>query len=208
MLLRRYLTFVLSLSGCLFIAGCGSGGSSSPARYPITHAGSVKKVEKGTVVSVRQVKIDGVATNLGAIVGAGIGGAAGSLAVPLESKTVITQTSPTSIQIHGSNNVHESRAAMGVGAAVGAVVGQKVEKAMTAKRAQELTIALDGGETVSIVQEYREPAFYEDDRVELYTTRIGNSVVYHMGSDPTLDPDTNAYLISDEATEEFETVTW
>ncbi len=161
-------------------------------------------------MGVRQVKIDGVATNMGRLVGAGIGGAVGALAVPVESEVSIQQTSPDSVSIYETSNRHENQAAMAVGGAVGMVVGQKVEKALTAKRAQELTIALDSGETVLVVQVYREPAFYEDERVKLCTTRAGDSVVYHSGEDPTMDPDTNAYLISDieEVEEEFEPVTW
>ncbi|MBK1876897.1 hypothetical protein [Pelagicoccus mobilis] len=204
MLFRALLPFALSVLFSVLVGGCAS---SAPTKstYPVTHAGSIQRVEDGTVVTVRQVKIDGVATNMGAIVGAGVGTAVGAISVPLETKTTVHESSPGVISINESSNRHESTAAMAVGGAVGMVVGQKVEKMMTAKRAQELTIALDSGETVLVVQEYREPAFYEDERVKLYTTRTGDSIVYHAHDDPSMDPDTNAYLVGDEG-EEFEPV--
>lgn len=209
MMLRTLLKPSLLLIVGLSAWGCASSPTSA-SKYPVTHAGAIQKVEEGTVVGVRQVKIDGVATNMGRLVGAGIGGAVGALAVPVESEVAIRQTSPNSIGIYEKSNRHENQAAMAVGGAVGMVVGQKVEKALSAKRAQELTIAMDSGETVLVVQVYREPAFYENERVKLYTTRSGDSVVYHSGEDPTMDPDTNAYLITEPegAGEQFEPVTW
>lgn len=191
------------------MGACGST-SSSTARYPVTHAGAVQNVQEGTVVSTRVVKIDGRATNMGRLVGAGIGTAVGSVTVPYESETRIYESEPGVISIDGTDNRAQNRAAMAVGGAVGMVVGQEVEKMITAKKAQELTIALDQGETVVVVQEYREPEFYEDERVKVYTTRSGDSVVYHAGENPGLDPETNAYLIDEtvEDSDEFETVTW
>lgn len=209
MILRTFVTPFLLTAISLLAWGCASSPTSA-SKYPVTHAGAIQRVEEGTVVGVRQVKIDGVATNMGRLVGAGIGGAVGALAVPVKSEVAIQQTSPNSVSIYETSNRHENQAAMAVGGAVGMVVGQKVEKALSAKKAQELTIAMDSGETVLVVQEYREPAFYENERVKLYTTRAGDSVVYHAGEDPTMDPDTNAYLITDpeENEEEFEPVTW
>ncbi len=147
---------------------------------------------------------------MGMIVGAGIGGAVGSVAVPVETQTTVQQTGPDTISINSSSNVNENRAAMAVGTAVGSVVGRKVEKALTAKLAQEITIAMDGGETISVVQEYEEPGFYENERVKILTGRMGESVVYHANYDPNADPETNAYLIpEDEELEgDFEPVSW
>lgn len=201
------------------LIGCGGSSSAAKSSYPVTHSGAVHKVEKGTVVGARQVKIDGRATNLGRIVGGTLGTAVGALSVPIESTTVsntsIVPTPDGGVGISGtqstSSNVHESRAAMAVGSAVGVLVGQKVEKMITSKRAQELTIAMDSGETVVIVQDFREPAFYENERVKVYTTRVGESVVYHTDEDPNMDPNTSAYIIGDESEVEevdFEPVTW
>lgn len=166
-------------------------------------------MEEGTVVAERTVRIDGRATNMGRIVGAGVGAAVGAVSVPYESETVITQTND-SILIQGSDNRGQQHAATAVGGALGTLVGQEVEKMITAKQAQELTIAMDGGETVVIVQESREPEFYENERVKVYTTRNGESVVYHTGENPMVDPETNAYLVDDveEEAEAFEPVTW
>lgn len=198
------LLLTTTIASSLVIAGCASN-RSSRSHYPVTHAGAIQKVEEGTVVTVRQVKIDGVSTNMGRIIGASLGTAAGALSVPVESEISIQEGPSGVVNISESSNRHESTAAMAVGGVVGMVVGQKVEKALTAKKAQELTIALDNGETVLVVQEYREPAFYEDERVKLYTTRAGNSLVYHTHEDPAMDPETNAYLIGNDEGE-FEKV--
>ncbi len=65
------------------------------------------------------------------------------------------------------------------GAVAGAIVGEKVEKALTAKLAQELTIELDDGQTVVVVQELKEPAFQTGDRVSLLEARGGYARVRH-----------------------------
>jgi len=65
------------------------------------------------------------------------------------------------------------------GAVVGAVVGQQVEKAMTSKIAQEITIEMDDGNTVVIVQELQEPRFSTGDRVSVLEARGGYARVRH-----------------------------
>lgn len=195
----------------LLISGCGSSSSPSKATYPVTHTGSVQRVQKGTVVSTRKVKIDGKATNLGRIVGGGVGVAVGAISTPVRSTTTISQPDPGTVVARTSSNANEHRAATAVGGAVGVLVGQKVEKVLTAKNAEELTIAMDEGETVVIIQESREPGFYENERVKVVTTRTGESVVYHTDEDPYSDPDTSAYIVDDDSVDEeieFEPVTW
>lgn len=205
----KVLALLVLANLLVVLSGCAS--SSPPrARYPVTHAGAVQKVESGTVVSSRTVRIDGRATQMGAIVGAGVGAAVGAVSVPRKSETVITQTAPDRIEVRGKDNRNQANAAMAVGGAVGIVVGREVEKMVTARKAQELTIALDSGETVVVVQELREPEFYENERVKVYSTRMGESRVYHSDENPHLDPDTAAYVVDEEVVEddEFEPVTW
>ena len=196
-------------AAAILLAACGS--TASKSSYPVTHTGAVQKMEKGTVVGTRNVKIDGRATNMGRIVGGAVGAGVGALSVPIKSETTITQSGPNSVAIRSTDNRHESHAATAIGGAVGMVVGQKVEKVLTAKKAQEITVALDSGETVVIIQEYREPEFYDQERVKVYTTRAGEAVVYHSDENPHLDPETSAYIVGDpeeEAAEDFEPVVW
>lgn len=187
----------------IVFAACSSSGSAS--RYPAVATGVAHKQEKGTVVEIREVVIDGQATNIGTIVGGGIGGAVGSIATPVTSKTRITETG-----ISTRSNSNENRAATGIGAAVGVVVGRQVEKRLTAKKVQELTIEMDGGETVIIVQERREPWFDSGDRVQVYTTRAGNSRVFHLDEDPALSLESSVYSVDDavDATTNKTPVSW
>jgi outer membrane lipoprotein SlyB len=53
------------------------------------------------------------------------------------------------------------------GAVAGAVVGQAVEEVATRKRAQEITIRLDDGSTVSVTQEVSTGLFMDGDRVKV-----------------------------------------
>jgi len=87
---------------------------------------------------------------------------------------------------------------MAIGAAVGMVVGQKVEKILSTKKAQELTIEMDGGETVIIVQEKTGSDFHPDELVQVYSTRLGASRVFHMDDDLFFDVETNAYIMDEE----------
>ena len=59
------------------------------------------------------------------------------------------------------------------GAVAGAIVGQQVEKSLTKKLAQEITIEMDDGSTVVVVQEMKEPPFNAGDRVSVLESRGG-----------------------------------
>ena len=191
----------------LIVTACSS--TSVPTRYPVAHTSVAHKLEQGTVIRANEVVIDGQATNLGMIVGGGLGGAAGAVAVPVQTTAEIVPNSAGGLDVDISSNRHENRAAMAVGAALGTVVGRKVEKKLSEKKAQELTIKLDSGETVVIVQQRRDQPFYDNERVQVYTTRLGNSRVFHADEDPYVDPETNAYIPDDaEIEHEYEPVTW
>lgn len=198
---------VACISVAALVTACSS--TSSRSHYPTAHAGIAHKLEHGTILETRDVVIDGQATNVGTVVGGGIGGAVGAIAVPVKSTTSITQNDAGGLDIHGSSNVHESRAAMGIGAAVGVLAGRHIEKKLSARKAQELVIQLDSGERVVIIQPNREPPFISNERVQVYTTALGNSRVFHGDEDPYVDPETNAYLIEEEGEEfEDEPVVW
>ena len=85
----------------------------------------------GYVESVREVNLEGTRSGIGAGTGAVAGG------------------------IAGSSIGHGRGAALGAvaGAVVGGVAGQAAEQGLTAKRGVEVTIKLDGGQMVAIMQE-------------------------------------------------------
>lgn len=62
-------------------------------------------------------------------------------------------------------------------AVVGGIVGGMVEKELTKKTAQELTIGLDDGVTVVVVQELKNAGFAEGDRVTVTHTPAGEAYV-------------------------------
>ncbi len=203
MVLRVILYFGLCIP-LFLLAACGT--TSSTLSYPAAHASVPHKLVNGRILEARDVTIDGHATNMGMIVGGGIGSAVGAIAVPVKSTTTITPNSSGGVDVRGSSNAHESRAAIAAGAALGAIAGRKIEKKLSTRKAQELVIELEGGETMVIVQPIREPAFRKDEKVRVYSTKYGASKVFHSDEDPFIDPETNAYLIPEVGDEEI--VTW
>lgn len=133
---------VLLGSLAAMVAGCTF--PSSRRTVPIGQANVLQRTELGTVTSVREVNIEGQKSNLGLYGGGLIGGAAAS----------------------GGRGVGGAVAQAG-GAVAGAVVGQAVEEAATRKRAQEITIRLDDGSTVTVTQESATGLFMDGDRVRV-----------------------------------------
>jgi len=125
------------LTGC---AAPGLGGGS----YSRDQARREQTVRMGHVESVREVKLEGTRTGIGPGAGAVAGGIAGS-----------------SIG-HGRG----SALAAVAGAVVGGIAGQAAEQGFTAKRGVEVTVKLDSGQMVAIMQEADE-TFRPGDRVRI-----------------------------------------
>ncbi|EDY83578.1 Rickettsia 17 kDa surface antigen family [Verrucomicrobiia bacterium DG1235] len=111
----------------------------------------------GTVVSVKTIVIDGTSSNVGRAAGAAIGGGIGRT-VGSGDGTVL---------------------ATAVGVAAGVVVGPMVEKELTKKVAQEVTIDLDDGHVIVVVQETKDGGFFEGDRVEVMESITGVARIRH-----------------------------
>jgi outer membrane lipoprotein SlyB len=127
----RYATAVIAaaaivtvLSGC---AAPGLGGGS----YNREQARREQTVRMAVVESVREVKLEGTRSGIGPGAGAVAGGVA------------------------GSSIGHGRGSALGAiaGAVVGGVAGQAAEQSFTAKRGVEVTVKLDTGQMLAIVQE-------------------------------------------------------
>ena len=112
--------------------------------YSRDQARREQTVRMGHVESVREVKLEGTRTGLGAGTGAVAGGVAGSTIG------------------HGTGSALAAIA----GAVVGGVAGQAAEQGVTAKRGVEVTVKLDNGSMVAIVQEADE-TFRPGDRVRV-----------------------------------------
>jgi outer membrane lipoprotein SlyB len=153
-----------SVSGCVavvlgsvLLAGC-AGPSLTGTTYSRSEARQVHYVRYGVVNSVTPVVIEGrtdgaVGTGAGAIVGG----------------------------IAGSNVGGGSGRAVGavIGAVAGGVLGNKVEASATRKQGQEITVRLDNGETLSLVQEVDGGKFFRPgERVRLLESSGATRVAY------------------------------
>lgn len=131
------------LSGIsIAVAGCTF--PSSRRTVPSAQANVLQRAELGTVTSVREVNIEGQKGQLG-LYGGGLMGAAVASGGRGVSGAVVQAT----------------------GAVAGAVAGQAVEEVATRKRAQEITIRLDDGSTVTVTQESSSGLFMDGDRVRV-----------------------------------------
>jgi outer membrane lipoprotein SlyB len=130
------MIFVISLVGCA--------SSMSGSAYSRSQARQVQTVREGTVVAVRPVQIEGTKSGLGTIGGGLVGGAVG-------------QT------IGGGSGRILSTVVGGVG---GAVAGSAIEEGVTRQNGLEISVQLDSGPTIAIVQAADEP-FYVGDRVRI-----------------------------------------
>lgn len=125
------------LTGC---AAPGLGGGS----YSRDQARREQTVRMGYVESVRDVKLEGTRSGVGPAAGAVAGGVAGS-------------------------SIGRGRgSALGAiaGAVIGGVAGQAAEQGFTAKQGVEVTVKLDSGQMVAIMQEADE-TFRPGDRVRI-----------------------------------------
>lgn len=126
------LRFVSVLMVSLIMAGCAS--SRSGDVYSRDQARSEMVVRTGVVESVREVTMEGTKSGAGTFAGAAVGGVAGS------------NVGGGKGQIVGAI----------VGAVLGGVAGSAIEENVTKKNALEITVKLDGGQLIAVVQEMGE----------------------------------------------------
>jgi outer membrane lipoprotein SlyB len=140
----KYATAVMVAAAvAAFLTGCAAPGLGS-GTYSREQARREQTVRMGLVESVREVKVEGTRTGIGPGAGAVAGGVA------------------------GSSIGHGRGSALGAiaGAVVGGVAGQAAEQGLTAKRGVEVTVKLEGGQMLAILQEADE-TFRPGDRVRI-----------------------------------------
>ncbi len=133
----------LGLAACVPMPG--------PAVYGPGQASRAQSVEFGVVESVRDVRIAGYQTGAGAVSGAMVGSIAGSY-------------------VGGSWNANA--VASIIGAILGGVVGSAMEEGVNARPGVEITIRLESGALVAVVQQPEEPAFRPGDRVRVLSDGV------------------------------------
>jgi len=138
--------YVLKTAFILMIAGILNACASSNAGdiYSRDEARKIQTIRKGVVESVRTVKLEGTKTPIGTATGAVIGGVAGS----------------------SVGDGKGSAIAAVIGAVAGGLAGSAIEEVATRKDALEITVKLDNGSLVAIVQEATEK-FSPGDSVRL-----------------------------------------
>lgn len=122
---KLLVTVLLSV----LLAACAS--SNSGKVYSRDEARKVQTVKTGVVESVRPVKLEGTKSPVGTIAGGAVGGIAGS-------------------SVGGGRG---SAIAAVIGAVVGGLAGSAAEEGITRKDGLEITVKLDGGGLVAVVQE-------------------------------------------------------
>jgi len=134
------------------IAGCAAPGRGS-ADYRGYQTRTEQSVRFGVVETIRPVRIDASNTGVGTATGAILGGIAGST-------------------VGGG---HGQTAAAVAGAVIGGIIGSHVEADANKGQGIEITVLLDGGRYIAVVQEADE-VFRVGDRVRIVsgqgTTRV------------------------------------
>ncbi len=124
-------------------AGCASGLGSGD--YERREARRVYEVKMGVVESVRSVRLEGTESGVGAVAGAAVGGIAGSTVGGGKGQTIGAV----------------------LGAVAGGVAGAAAEEVLTRKPGLEITVRLDSGRTIAVVQEDTGERFAIGDRVRV-----------------------------------------
>ncbi len=125
------------------LTGCASGRGGDD--YERAEARRVYEVKMGVVEHLRPVKLEGTESGIGAAAGGAIGGIAGS---------------------SGGRGKGSAVGAV-IGAVVGGIAGAATEEATTRKNGVEVTIKLDSGRVLAVVQEDHDEKFVVGERVRL-----------------------------------------
>jgi outer membrane lipoprotein SlyB len=138
----NFSKLLLTLALSVLVTACAS--SNSGSVYKREDARKVQTVKTGVVESVRTVKLEGTKSPVGTIAGGAVGGIAGSTIG------------------HGRG----SAIAAVIGAVAGGIAGSAIEEGVTRKDGLEITVKLDGGSLIAIVQEADEE-FHPGDKVRI-----------------------------------------
>ncbi|MBT0569448.1 hypothetical protein KIK84_03860 [Curvibacter sp. CHRR-16] len=136
-------------ASCLLVAMLAACASSSPDVIQRSDTQRLSQVQDATVLSVREVTVDGSQSGAGAAVG-GVVGAIGG---------------------YSGSGVQREAQVLGILAGVaGAAAGNAIERLSTKETALEIILQLKGGERRSIVQAKGSETFAPGDAVIMVTT--------------------------------------
>lgn len=149
----KHIKLLLLLGISLGIAGCAS--SKAGDTYTRDEARHTQEVQMGVVEDVRPAKIEGTMSPVGTTAGTVVGGIAGSSTGQGRGSSVGTV----------------------LGAVIGGVAGAAVEEGITRQDGQEITVRLENGRMISVVQAGKDE-FKPGDRVRVLQGN-GESRVTH-----------------------------
>ena len=153
--LVKYATLTVALVAiATLITSCAS--SRSGSIYTRDQARQAQTVQLGVVTHVRTVLIEGTKTPAGTLAGGALGGVAGSAVGGGKGKDLMTV----------------------VGAIAGAAAGSAAEEGLTRKEGLEITVKLENGTVLAVVQEADE-AFQVGDSVRILKSADGTTRVTH-----------------------------
>lgn len=137
-----------AIAGAVFAAAVLAGCATNPVGAPVsgTSVQRAQTVEFGVVTATRPVAIQANSTVVGTTTGAVVGGAVGSNL--------------------GSGSFANTAGAVG-GAVAGGMAGNAIQGNAGARQGVEVTVRLDNGQNVVVVQEGSPDAFRPGDRVRV-----------------------------------------
>jgi len=127
-ILVKNILHIICLLVVFGLTGCAS--SLSGESYSRSEARTVQQVEYGVVEYLRAVKIEGTKTPIGSGAGAVAGGIAGS-------------------SVGGGKGSYVMAV---IGAVAGGMAGAAIEEGVTRTQGVEITVKMDNGQTIAIVQ--------------------------------------------------------
>lgn len=137
----------LALLSAAVLGGCAT--SRSGNVYTRDQARQEMSVRQGVIESIREVTLEGTKSGVGGMAGAAVGGVAGS------------SVGSGKGQIVGAI----------LGAVAGGLAGHAIEEGTTGKQAMEISVRLDNGQTIAVVQEGDPAEFRTGDRVRVLSGR-------------------------------------
>lgn len=149
----RRMGIAAAVLAAIVATGCAS--SKSGSAYTRDEARQEMSVRMGIVESVRGVTIEGTKTPIGAGAGTVAGGIAGS----------------------GVGGGRGAAVGAVVGAVAGGLAGAAIEEGVTRRDAVEVTVKLDNGQLVAVVQENDGTILRPGDRVRVLSGTSGGSRV-------------------------------
>ncbi|OQW95133.1 MAG: hypothetical protein BWK79_03490 [Beggiatoa sp. IS2] len=146
----QIVRIIIAVTIAVTLIGCTP--SRSGSVYTHEQARRVQQIETGIIVGVRNVQIEGE-RGVGTLGGAAIGGIAGSSVGGGRGQAIMTVA----------------------GGILGGIIGAATEEGITRKNALQITVKLDSGRTVAVVQE-ADVDYGVGDRIHLltdgYETRV------------------------------------